>query len=92
MSDTFTVKLPAEMKPFLVAEAKEHGFKSVAHYLAVLARANGPVEVEDNPELEAALLEGINSGEPIVADEAFWKDMRRRVRAATKARTKRRSA
>ncbi len=90
MSDTYAVKLPAKMKPFLEAEAKDHGFKSVAAYLATLARANGPVEVEDNPELEAALLEGLQS-EPLVADEAYWKDLRKRVRKVVAARRKKRA-
>ena len=91
MSDTFTVKLPTEMKPFLEAQAREQGFKSVAAYLASLAQANGPLDVEHNPELEAALLEGINSGPGIVADEAYWKDFRRRARAAAKARKAKRA-
>lgn len=90
MSDTYAVKLPAKMKPFLEAEAKDHGFKSVAAYLATLARANGPVEVEDDPELEAALLEGLQS-EPLVADEAYWKDLRKRVRKVVAARRKKRA-
>lgn len=89
MSATFTVKLPTEMKPFLEAEAKEHGFASVAHYLAVLARANAPADVDDDPELEAALLAGIDSGPPIVVDDAYWKDFGRRARTAAKAKHKR---
>ena len=89
MSDTFTVKLPTEMKPFLEAEAKEHGFASVAQYLAILARANAPVEVEDDPELEAALLAGVHSGPGIVVDDAYWKDFGRRARAAAKTKRKR---
>lgn len=91
MSDTYAVKLPAKLKPFLEAEAKDHGFKSVAAYLATLARANGPVEVEDDPALEAALLDGINSGPGVVADEAYWKDFARRARAAGKAKKRRRA-
>ena len=89
MSDTFSVKLPTELRPFLRSEAKEHGFASVAQYLAVLARANAPVDVEDDPKLEAALLAGIHSGPRIVVDDAYWKDFGRRAKAAAKVKRKR---
>ena len=89
MSDTFAVKLPMKMRPFLEAEAKEHGFAWVAQYLAVLARANAPVGIEDDPEREAALLAGINGGPGIVVDDAYWKDFGRRARAAARAKRKR---
>jgi len=85
MSDTFTVKLPAEMKRSLTAEAKKRGFDSVADYLTSLARANAPIDLRADPALEAALLEGVRS-EALVADDAFWKSLRRRVRKTTRAR------
>jgi hypothetical protein len=92
MSDTFTVKLPKQMKPALEAEAREQGFKSVAAYVAHLVRANGtgPIPYENNPELEAALLEGLRS-EPQVADDAYWKRLRKRVRKVVSARRRKRA-
>ena len=62
MSEPFVVELPAAIRPLLEAEAREHGFESVADYIAALVRANSPVEAED-PELETALLDGLDSGE-----------------------------
>jgi len=85
MSGTFTVKLPVQMKTLLTAEAKKRGFKSVAEYVTSLVRANGRIDLRADPELKEALLEGIRS-EPLVADEAFWKELRRRVRKTTRAR------
>ena len=87
MSDTFTIKLPVEMKSPLSAEARKCGFKSAAAYVAHLVRAygTGPIPYEENPELEALLLEGLNSGPGVVADAKYWKDFRRRARAAAKA-------
>lgn len=86
MSSTFAVKLPSKMKPFLESEAREHGCRTVAEYLAVLATANSPSDDRRNAALEALLREGLAS-EPIVADAAFWKGLKRRARAAaTRAR------
>ena len=79
MTAPYVVELPADLKPMLEAEARTHGFASVAEYLATLVRANAPVEVED-PALEAALLEGLASGAAREADDAFWMDLGRRAR------------
>jgi hypothetical protein len=83
MPPPFVVELPAEMKPLLEAEAREHGFTSVADYLKALVGSNAAVEVED-PRLEAALREGLASGEVREADDAFWSDLGRRARQAAK--------
>jgi len=78
MSTPFVVELPAAIKPLLEAEAREHGFASVAEYVATLVRANAPAELED-PELERAIQEGLESGAGRVVDESFWQDLRRRA-------------
>jgi hypothetical protein len=89
MSDTYAVEFRGELRTLLEAEAKEHGFATVAEYLEVLVRANTPVEFEDDPDLEAALLEGIRSGPGIVADDAYWADLHHRCREAAKTARRR---
>jgi hypothetical protein len=39
-----------------------------------------PNTIRDKAHLEELLLEGINSGLPIVVDEEYWADIRQRVR------------
>ena len=76
MSTPFVVELPSAIRPLLEAEAREHGFANVADYVAALVHANAPSELED-PDLEKAIQEGIDSGEGRVVDESFWQDLRR---------------
>ncbi len=82
MNEPFVVELPAAIRPLLEAEARDHGFATVADYIAALVRANSPVEADDS-ELETALLDGLNSGESRAADESVWADIRRRACDAT---------
>lgn len=79
MSSPFLVELPAEMRPLLEAEARDHGFAGVAEYLEALVRSNVAVEAED-AALEASLRDGLASGAVREADDAFWKDLGRRAR------------
>ncbi len=69
MSEPFVVELPAAIRPLLEAEAREHGFATVADYIAALVRANAPV-AEEHPQLETALVDGLSSGESRHADES----------------------
>lgn len=78
MSSSFAVQLPDSLRPLLEAEAAEHGFASVSDYVAALIHANTVVGEED-PALEQALLDGLRSGEAREADDAFWRELRRRV-------------
>lgn len=65
-------------------EATAHGFGSAGEYILHLARENRPAE-QVSPELQALLEEGENSGEPILADDAFWQRLHEEVEAATEA-------
>jgi len=78
MSAPFVVELPASIKPLLEAEAREHGFATVADYVAALVGANTPVELDD-PELERAIQAGLDSGEGRLVDESYWRELRRRA-------------
>ena len=82
MSTPFVVELPATIKPLLEAEAREHGFASIAEYVATLVHANAPAELED-PDLERAIEEGFESGAGRVVDESFWEDLRRKATDAS---------
>jgi hypothetical protein len=90
-----TITLPDAMKAEVEEKAKAAGFPSVDVYVASLIIADKPDEDEEfdlpepppgasyvvnsREELEAKLLEGLNSGPPIRVTPEFWADLRRRV-------------
>ncbi|HVK15616.1 MAG TPA: hypothetical protein VM533_01625 [Fimbriiglobus sp.] len=96
-----TITLPDGLKAEAEAKAKAAGFPSVDTYVTSLILADQPGEGEEcdlpeppqgasyvvnsREELEAKLLEGLNS-EPIPVTPEFWADLRRQVeeRAAAK--------
>jgi Arc/MetJ-type ribon-helix-helix transcriptional regulator len=84
-----TITLPDDLRDKLESEAKAGGFATVDEYVhgLVAAELAGGGEMPDVPvsrltprnraELEAMLLEGMNSDGDVVADEAFWAERRR---------------
>jgi antitoxin ParD1/3/4 len=94
------ITLPDSMKAEVEAKAKAAGFPSVDAYVLDLIRFDTPEEDEvydlpgpphltprNRAELEAMLDEGMNSGNPIVVDDAFWEE-RKRVLAERMAKRK----
>ncbi len=83
-----TITLPDEVHAKAEANAKKFGFASVNEYVADLVEGDDG-EIIDNSacdsklsfntreELEALLLEGMNSGPLIRADAEFWAERRR---------------
>jgi hypothetical protein len=88
-----TITLPDEMKDELEHKAREAGFMTVEQFVLhtlqnhtrkVMEDLNGmPVPgellVKDRDDLEAKILEGINSGPPIRVTPEFWNTLRRRA-------------
>jgi antitoxin ParD1/3/4 len=97
-----TITLPDSMRAEVEEKAKAAGFASVDAYVASLIVADKPDEsgesdvpepppgagyvVNSREELEAKLLEGLDSGPPIPVTPEFWSDLQKRVeeRAAAK--------
>jgi Arc/MetJ-type ribon-helix-helix transcriptional regulator len=82
-----TITLPDEMRDDLERRAKAGGFESVDEYVAWVVQLDEPpaditpqaLGFASQEELEAKLLAALNSGPRIVADEAFWADLRKEV-------------
>jgi hypothetical protein len=84
-----TITLPEEMREELELKAKIAGFSSVAKYVAELVHTDdGPIAVPEPPpnaryavrtreELEAKLLEGMDTSGDVVAGPDFWESRRK---------------
>ena len=75
--ETINVCLPDSLKAFVETQVAEGGYSSASEYIRDLIRADQKRKVEE--KLEALLLEGLNSGEPIEVTEAFWNEKRRQL-------------
>jgi antitoxin ParD1/3/4 len=82
---SMNVSLPEELKEFVEAQAKQ-GYSTPSEYVRELIRRDQKRRAKER--LEALLLEGLDSGEPIVADAAFWAGVRREAVAKLRARGK----
>lgn len=75
--DTLNISLPEPLKAFVEAQVAEGRYSSVSDYIHELIRADQKRKAGER--LEALLLEGLNSGEPIEVTEAFWNKKRRQL-------------
>ncbi len=73
-SQFMSITIHPELEVRLRARAEAEGL-SVEAYVERIARDDERAE----QELEALALEGLNSGDSIVADERYWEDKRRRL-------------
>ena len=73
--ETMNITLPDALKAFVEMQVVEGGYSSASEYIRELIRADQKRKAEE--KLEALLLEGLDSGEPIEATEAFWHEKRR---------------
>ncbi|HEV3436786.1 MAG TPA: hypothetical protein VG122_05465 [Gemmata sp.] len=88
-----TITLPDEMKDELEKKAQAAGFASVDQYVFHTLRARtdedaedirdipvpGELEIKSQEDLEAKIMEGLNSGPPIRVTPEFWTNLRRRA-------------
>jgi len=65
------------MKEYVEAQVNAGSFSTPSEYLRTLIRDDQTKKAKE--KLEALLLEGLNSGEPIEVNEAFWMDLRKKV-------------
>jgi antitoxin ParD1/3/4 len=71
---TVTISLPDSLKGFVERQVNTKGYGNVSEYFRTLLRDAQEKERESN--LEALLLEGLNSGRDIPLNAQFWKDLR----------------
>jgi antitoxin ParD1/3/4 len=85
--ETVNIALPEGMKAFVQERVSEGGYSSVSEYFRDLIRADQKRRREER--IDALLLEGLKSGEPVEVTPEFWEAKKRRfVERASKAKEK----
>ena len=68
------ISLTDELQTVVDAEVIDHGYASAEEYLARLIRQDQKRRAKE--QLEALVMEGINSGEAVEMTAQAWKDLR----------------
>lgn len=71
---SLNISLPRTMKDFIEGQVKSAGFSTPSEYVRALIRDDQKRLAEE--KLEALLLEGLNSGEPIKISPEYWERKR----------------
>lgn len=74
---SMNISLPDPMKAFIDEQIKSGAYSSVSEYVRQLIREDQKRAAE--AKLEALLLKGLDSGQPIEVTEEYWKNLRARV-------------
>lgn len=69
-----TVSLPDSMRDWIEARAKAYGFADIDRFVEQVLRNE---QERIHRDVDAKLIEGIDSGEPIAVNAAFWAERRR---------------
>lgn len=75
--DTMNIALPESMKHFVQERVSAGGYSSVSEYVRELIRADQRRKVEER--IDALLLEGLDSGEPIPVTPQYWEEKKRKL-------------
>jgi antitoxin ParD1/3/4 len=71
------ISLPENLKGFVDKQVQTGGYSTSSEYIRELIREDQKKKLEQR--LSLLLLEGMQSGEPIAADAAYWKAKRKRL-------------
>jgi len=71
---SLNISLPSSLKDFVEAQVQSSGFSTPSEYIRNLVRDDQKRRAEER--LEALLLEGLNSGEPIEITPEYWEKKR----------------
>lgn len=82
---SMNVSLPEELKQYVEARART-GYSTPSEYVRELIREDRKRRAHE--KLDALLMEGLNSGEPIAADARFWAELRQEALARLRSRKK----
>lgn len=72
------VSLPAKLHAFVTSEVAAGGYHTLGDYLVGLVAAERRRKAEQ--EVTKLILDGLNSGPPIEANEEYWESLRSRYR------------
>ena len=75
--ETMNIALPEAMKQFVQERVAEGGYSSVSEYVRELIRADQKRKADER--IDALLLEGLGSGEPIPVTKKYWEEKRRKL-------------
>jgi len=84
---SLNVSLPKSLKDYLGVRVRTGGYSTPSEYVRALIREDQKRTAEER--LEALLLEGLNSGEPVEATPQFWEQKRRQLVEARRKRAAR---
>ncbi|MFN0167942.1 MAG: type II toxin-antitoxin system ParD family antitoxin [Bryobacteraceae bacterium] len=79
------ISLPEDLKEFCEAQTK-HGYSTPSEYVRELIREDQRRRAKE--KLDAMLLEGLTSGDPIPVNAEFWNELNGEALAKLKARQK----
>ncbi len=75
--DTMNIALPEAMKTFVQSCVSQGGYSSVSEYVRELIRADQKRKTEER--IDALLLDGLASGEPIPVTSEYWEEKKRQL-------------
>jgi antitoxin ParD1/3/4 len=75
--ETMNIALPESMKHFVQERVAQGGYSSVSEYVRELIRADQKRKVDER--IDALVLEGLDSGQPISLSPEYWEEKKRRL-------------
>ena len=82
--ETMNISLPETMKQFIEEQVSAGEYSSVSEYIRALVREEQKRKAQE--QLEALLVEGLESGKPTEMTDEEWNEIRRESFARLKAR------
>ena len=79
MPTSMNISLPEPMKAFVDDLVQSGGYGSASEYIRELVRRDQKERSQDR--LEALLLEGLDSGDPIAVTPEYWDKLRQELAA-----------
>ncbi|MEO7019588.1 MAG: type II toxin-antitoxin system ParD family antitoxin [Ktedonobacteraceae bacterium] len=74
---TMNISLPENLKGFVDTQVEQGGYSTSSEYIRELIRSDQKKKLEQR--LNSLLLEGLESGEPILVDAAYWEAKKRKL-------------
>jgi antitoxin ParD1/3/4 len=74
---SLNISLPQSLKDYVETQVKDSGYTTPSEYVRELVREDQKRRAERR--LEALLLEGLNSGDPVEITPEYWESKRRQL-------------
>jgi antitoxin ParD1/3/4 len=71
---SLNISLPKNLREYIETQVRQGGYSTPSEYLRALIREDQKRKAAER--IEALLLEGLASGEPIEINQAFWEKKR----------------